>query len=426
VLLVGVMQYAYVAIDAILTGQVQLWKLDSDTLMASGSLRYIKDLFVVVVSLAWMIFLPKLVLPRALKSLLNAYFIWMAIIIVVGSLAFMLFSTPIFFFAAGLRWLLLLHMSLGLFVFSFSLITMSQKQHEFIFWALLLIVFVDLYVVLLQLKATSSFYGIGFGASRLTGLFSNAGVAAFFSIAASFFSFSLNGVALKKRIIMSGICLFLALSSGTRFATISIFVILLSQLWEMAEIRGGKTKKGIKLFFIPLFLVMLIYGYQALIEQVDRGNAILQQFEKGGRISNLIETLDMFSNAGMGELLIGRGLGVGTNTAIGSMLSNGINPGEYRFNMLVDNVFLTNIFQFGVIGSIIFWFGLVKFFMFVKPKYSRIAKIRFFPIISVIGLTCIAGSPLEHYFLMTSYATALGGVYWSDYFTYKQLKLRQS
>jgi hypothetical protein len=195
------------------------------------------------------------------------------------------------------------------------------------------------------------------------------------------------------------------------------------QFFEMAEAIRGGHKGYIKLIFVPLFFVACFFGYQALNQQVDRGDAISQQFEKGGRAANFLAISEMLYFADFGELLVGRGLGVGTNTAIAKNQADGIDPEMYRFNMLADNAFITFIFQFGILGSILFWTGIYKFISFVKPRYSKSAKVRYFGIVAVIVVTVIAGSPFEHYFLMMSYASSLGAVYWSDRLAYNNIKL---
>lgn len=421
IFLVGMAQYAMVAIEVIISGDASLWQLESDALNTAGPIRYVKDFFVACLSLAWIIALPKLGLPSAIRARVRIFFFWITGVVIVGSMGFIFGLSPLFFLPAGLRWLLLLNAAFGVFLLSSTLVS-AQNRHRFIFRFLWCIVFVDLCAVILQYTVASSLFGIAFGAARLTGLFSNAGVAAFFAIAVALISFQLDGVSLKTRMVMSIVCVFLALSTGTRFATIAIFMILLIQLWEMVEVSGGKLKSSIKLLLVPLFVLALFVGYQALNQQVDRGDAISQQLEKGGRIGNLLESVEMLYLADAGELMIGRGLGIGTNTAIGASLAEGKDPDAYRFNMLTDNAFITCIFQFGILGSLLFWSGIFKFIIFVRPKYSTRAKYRYFGIVVVILLTLISGSPFEHYFLMMSYAASLGAVYWSDRFAYQEIK----
>lgn len=417
ILLAGMSQYAVVAIGVTLSGGASLWQLESDVLAGAGPLRYVKDIFVLCLSLAWVIALPRLGLPQNTIRLVKVYFYWLIGVVFIGSLGFVLDYSPILFLFAGMRWLLLLHASFGVFLLSSTLVTL-QNRHRFIFRLLWVFLLVDAYAVMLQLEV-ASLMDIAFGAGRLTGLFSNAGAAAFFAISIALISFHLDGVALKKRMVLTTSCIFIALSSGTRFATTAVFLILLIQFWELAETRTGQMKSIVKLMFVPAFILALVFGYQALIQQVDRGDAISQQFDKGGRVGNMLETVDMLYSADFVELMVGRGLGLGTNTAYTSLYLDGVAPEKYRFNILTDNVILPFIFQFGIVGTLLFWVVIIRFILLIKPKYSKLAKYRYLGTVMVILLTFIAGSPFEHYFLMMSYALSFGAVYWSDRLAYK-------
>ena len=412
-LFAGVAQYALVAVNMIIFGEISLWTLESDVLEASGPLRYIKDLVVVLVAVAWVIFIPTFNLSSELVSLLRTYFFWLTFILIIGLIAFLLDYSPITFFPAGFRWLLLLHSAFGIFLIS-SALAVSTKSHVIIFRFILVLLALDTYAVLLQFASASSLYDLAFGAARLPGLFSNAGIAAFFVIAITLISGQLDGISLNARMAVTALCVFLALSSGTRFATMAIFIFLLLQLLEKTHYSNPRLGGLIKIMLVPIFILLISFGYEALLNQVDRGNAISDQFGSGGRVANFIESIDMLSDGDIGELLIGRGLGIGTNTAYSSILSAGINPETYRFNILVDNSFLTCFFQIGLVGSLIFWYGLGKFIFLVRPRKSKIAKIRFAGTILVIFLTVVLGNPFEHFFLMMSYAIALSCIYWTD------------
>lgn len=413
ILFAGVAQYALVAVNMILFGEVSLWTLESDVLEGSGPLRYIKDIIVVLVAIAWVIFLPTLKLSSELVSLVKTYFFWLTSILIIGTIAFLLDYSPITFFPAGFRWLLLLHAAFGVFLIS-SALAVNKKAHVIIFRFICLLLALDTYAVFLQFVSASSLYDLAFGAARLPGLFSNAGVAAFFVIAITLICGQLEGISLNKRMAVTALCVLLALSSGTRFATMALFIFLLLQVLE--KTHGSNLRVGglIKILLVPTFVILIVFGYGALIDQVDRGNAISDQFGSGGRVANFIESIELLSDGDIGELLIGRGLGIGTNTAYSSIMSEGINPEIYRFNLLVDNAFLTCFFQIGLVGSLIFWYGLGKFIFLVRPKKSKIAKIRFAGIALVFFLTVVLGNPFEHFFLMMSYAIALSGIYWTD------------
>lgn len=421
ILLAGVAQYSLVAYTAIVSGSVSLWTIDFSELTSAGPLRYVKDAMIVGISIAWLIVLPTLHLPRELVRLIHIYFLWLGVVIGVGLIGFILEYSPLFFLPAGLRWMLLLHAAFGIFILSSTLV-IGNTRHKFIFRFLLVILLINSYATLLQLKSTANAIGVAFGAARLTGLFSNAGVAATFAIAVALFVSQLNEIGLKRRISVTFVCLFLALSSGTRYATGAVFIIILAQLWELIDVGTGGLKARKKVVFFPLAVLAIFIGYQALILQVDRGDAIFQQFGQGGRVDNFFITINLLYSSDIAELFFGRGLGIGTNTAISALFADGINPSRYRFNILVDNSLLTGIFQFGLFGSLVFWFGIWKFIKFVKPKHSSIAKARFLVVSTVILMTVVLGNPFEQYLLMMAFASALGSGYWLDRITLQKLQ----
>ena len=422
ILLAGVAQYSFATYTTIVSGGISLWTMDSYELTTAGPLRYVKDILIIGLSIAWVAALPTLQLPRKLVRLLHIYFLWFGGVISLGLIGFILDYSPLFFLPAGLRWLLLLHAAFGVFLLS-SKFVIDTDRHQFIFKFICAILLVNSYATLLQLRFALSALDSALGASRLTGLFSNAGVAGLFALAIALIISQLDGIGLRKRIVVIFLCLFLALSSGTRFATGAVFLIILNQVWEMVD-KGGKRFRGIKkIIFIPLALVSIFIGYEALISQVNRGDAISQQFGDGGRAGNFLIVIKMFFSANVFELLFGRGLGIGTNTAIGILVGSGVNPGLYRFNMLVDNSLLTCMFQIGLFGSFLFWFGIWRFISFTKPKHSRLAKSRFLVTVAIILMALGLGNPFEHYFLMMAFAYSLGQIYWSDRIARQKLEM---
>jgi hypothetical protein len=425
ILLTGVAQYSFVAYSAIMSGNVSNWTVDSSELTSAGLLRYIKDAMIVGVAIAWLFLLPTLRLPREIIRLIHSYFLWLASVISIGLIGFILGYSPLFFLPAGLRWILLLHAAFGVFILSSTLV-IDKTRHKFIFRFLLAIVLVNGYATLLQFKAISSAFDLALGASRLTGLFSNAAVAGYFALAIALLIGQLDGIRLKNRIAATFLCLFLALSSGTRLATGAVFLILLSQFWEMMGTSGKGFKTNRKIVFFPLALIAIFIGYQALISQVDRGGAISQQFDEGGRAANFLVSINILTSANIGELFFGRGLGIGTNTAITALLANGVDPNQYRFNTLIDNSLLTSMFQFGLFGSLVFWFGIWKFITITKPKYSSLVRPRYLVTVTVILMTVVLGNPFEQYFLMMAFASVLGAVYWSDRIAFQKIQVGQS
>ena len=413
IMLIGIMQYANVAFELIMSGNISIFAVDTESLYSAGPLRYLKDLFVILFSFGWVLLLPSLFLPLRVTLFLRAYFMWLLGVVLIGSLGFLFEYSPIFFYLSGIRWLLLLHASFGVFILSFNFVKV-QNRHPFIFKFLVILALCNGYAVALQFQLVSSLWGMAFGSARLTGLFGSAGVSAFFAIAVALFSSMLDGASLKGRMWLTVFSFFIALSAGSRFSMGAIFLIFMFQIWEWAESSNINLKGKIKLMIFPIFIVMITMGYQSVNEQVDRGDALTSQLGKGGRVSNFMDALDILSNAEIGELLVGRGLGIGTNTAISQNYAEGVDPDIYRFNKLMDNAFVTCFFQFGILGSFLFWWGIYNIINFAKPKSSTIAKHRYIVVVVVFVTTLLLGNPLEQYFLMMSYAAALGAAYWSD------------
>ena len=425
IVVAGMAQYGRAAYSVIVSGQVPLWQLNSDLLISAGPLRYIKDAVVAGISIAWLITLPRLPLSRRVARFVRVYFVWLAIVMSLGLVGFLLNYSPLFFLPAGLRWILLLHASFGVFVLS-STLAWRQSGHKFVYWFLVASLLIDTYIVQIQFGRSAGLFGLAFGESRLTGLFSMAAVAGYFALAVALFAWQLDRVGWKMRMLITLWCLVLALSTGSRFATLAIVLVIVGQSWELMGRVGSRSRRFLKLFLVPLAAVVLFVSYQAVMVQVGRGDAIAQQFDEGGRAANLFEVAGMLSTADAGELLFGRGLGIGTNTARTAVISTRTNPSQYRFNILIDNAFATAFFQFGLLGSIVFWFGVWKFLAFARPAHPGHEKNRYLVVLVIVIVSLFAGNPFEQFFLMMAFASSVGSVYGSTRPAYVRLEDRKS
>ena len=363
-LIIGVSQYALVAVDIIATGGQSLWEVESDILISSGFFRYIKDIFLLMFSISWVIIFNSLPSTKNLQIFINNYFYWLITIILIGVIGFLLGYSPIFFLPSGLRWIMLLHVSMGIFIFS-SLTVLNRPKNIVIMRYLWTIALADLALVFIQFRSISSIFDLAFGESRLTGFFANAGVAGSFAICICMVTMVLDGVNLKTKLLYSVICAILGLSSGSRFSVFACSVIILSQLYEFSDYLSPLKRKIIRIFLSIFTILTAPLAYVALNDQVGRGDAITQQFEEGGRAYNFSENINLLLSSNPIEFLVGRGLGIGTNTAFSYLKSEEIDPDIFRFNLLTDNVFITSMFQFGLLGSIVFWSGIVSILMLV-------------------------------------------------------------
>ena len=331
-----------------------------------------------------------------------------------GSVAFVLDYSPLSFVWSGLRWLLLLHASFGLFLLSKSFLDNGVSQRLIAIFCLCIGV-VDLAFALQQLSELGIAYGATFAETRVTGFFGHAGPAAFFGFAMALICLHLDRVSFPIRFSVSAIGFLIALSTGTRSIVIFIFMIIALQFFEFVEVnRTSLLYRVRKIIFLPLVTAAAFVGYGWLIAIVDRGDLVGTQLEEGGRVANAVESIKMLYSAEMGELIFGRGLGIGTNTAYGQLLAAGVTPEFYRFNFLVDNAILTTFFQFGLLGSIWFWSGIVMFVASARPKLHGRASRRYWTTCAMFLLILWAGNPFEQYYLMLSFATSLGCAYWAS------------
>ncbi|MBU9296699.1 hypothetical protein KTD30_05940 [Burkholderia multivorans] len=412
--IVGMAQYAPLAIDSIVRGNVQLWTVDSGALDGAGPTRYLKDLFVFGFGACWPIAIFRTRQTGEISELCTLYFIWIATIVSIGLIAFVAELSPALFLPAGIRWVMLLHCSFGLFLFSKDFPQTPAVQRRLI---TLLLVFsvLNVYVANKQASLGASLSHVVLVQGRVTGLFSNAGIAGMFGLALAIFSVLLDRARAWQRIALIASAFMTALLSGTRFAVISIALLAAVLCWELIADGAERSRKMLlTVFIIPFALAAAAAGYVSLMAAAGRGDIVGSQLEKGGRISNAVTTLSDLENADLDELFVGRGLGVGTNTAVGYLQASGVDPKQFRFNWLIDNAFITLIFQTGIAGLLVFAGGMFAFLRKVRPRWNRNLKARYWALLIITLVTFNGGNVLEHYFLLTSFFVGFGTLFWRD------------
>lgn len=412
--IVGMAQYAPLAIDSIVRGNVQLWTVDSGALDGAGPTRYLKDLFVFGFGAYWPIAIFRRRQTGEISEICTFYFIWIATIVSIGLIAFVAELSPALFLPAGIRWVMLLHCSFGLFLFSKDFPQAPAVQRRLI---ILLLVFsvLNVYVANKQASLGASLSHVVLVQGRVTGVFSNAGIAGMFGLALAIFSVLLDCARGWQRIALITSAFMTALLSGTRFAVISIALLAAVLCWELIANGAERSRKMLlTVFIIPFALAAAAAGYVSLMAAAGRGDIVGSQLEKGGRISNAVTTLSDLENADLDELFVGRGLGVGTNTAVGYLQASGVDPKQFRFNWLIDNAFITLIFQTGIAGLLVFASGMFAFLSKVRPRWNRHLKARYWALLVITLVTFNGGNVLEHYFLLTSFFVGFGTLFWRD------------
>ena len=414
IFIIGLAQYGVTAIQNVLSGNVVMWTMDSETMESAGPLRYVKDAFLLILAFIWPIYVAKLRSPVGIRKLYGYYFVWLPCIALFGVLGIAIGYSPPFFLAPGFRWLMLLHSAVGVF-FLMRGISSLRRQQSHILWLFIAMAVLDALVILMQIRAGASIGDVRLAGSRLTGMFNNAGIAAFFGFSIALCGMCLTRTSIRQRATLTALSLFIAFASGTRSMMILIFVIFIIQINAVMISYNLKKYSTIILFGTTIFFSVVGWlSYQSMIDSVGRGGILETQLGEGGRISNFFGMLKTLYAADYGELLIGRGIGIGTNTAYGMLKAVDIYPEMYRFNWLIDNSFLTQFFQFGAIGSLLFWAGIFAFLYETGRKLSSTHKLHHRLASSFLVFILFAGNPFEHYFLIMGFSIAIGLSFWGS------------
>jgi len=370
------------------------WRLSDSVVEDSGYWRYLKDSVLLVFSLYWPVYVLMSGTGEASK-ILEKYIMMMTMLIVVASIPFLFFEGFMPFLQAGIRWLILLQGAVGVFVLTRT-IPDSRKSQTMALLIIFAVAVCDVYVLLMQGFGGGDLSGLLGG--RLPGGFATAGTAGYFALGVGLLAGALRQVSLPLRLATFLAAFLIAATSGTRYAQIGLGLIALR--WFMSYQQAGRSRDervnrlvaGL-LFIVPVLIVAVI-GFVFLS---GRGNPF-DQGERGGRIFNMFEIFDMISDGDLSDILFGRGLGTGTNTAFVISSSMLISPLSVKWNVLIDNSFITAIIQLGLVGSLILFVGC--FFIFMSGGAP-------FIVILIIGLGLFVQNIFEQFFLMIPFAYVL-------------------
>ncbi len=406
-LFVGLLQYLPTILQSLIQGDVFIWTLQKEVISEAGSLKYLKDVFLFVFGVYWVKKIA-LTVPHVYHMIFKIYLVWLALFFCIGCVGYFLDYSPLMFFKAGVRWLLLLHAAIGFFMIA-ATYKEKQKDQSIVYAFLLFILVVDCLVIAFQIRIAGYSMSVSLGSSRLSGLFSNAGVSGFFSVAAALISLVYLSRSLSEKVFLLGLCLFIALSSGTRFAMIAVFVCFCINFYEYLKVKASKKFLTLTILLVaPIFLSSTVYFYGLMIDIVSRGGILEVQLSEGGRIYNFIHYSGLLLQADFVEFVFGRGLGVGTNTAFSIADGMGFSPEAFRFNWLVDNAILTMFFQVGLLGSMLFWSGVFLFFLVVNKLCQRALYRYFFLVSFLFVISVFSGNLFEQYYLIVTYMFVLG------------------
>lgn len=396
-LIVPMLQYAMVVVQGLLTDSIGYWQLSDETLSEAGSARYIKDFYLAILAVVWIPLAMRIGLSPSLRQLLRVFLIWFIAVLAFGVLPFLFSDTPLFFLIAGIRWMLLLYASFGIF-FLLATLQIRNPATRLNFplaplWAILLL---NIVVAFAQFLLSDV---LAFGVYRSTGVFGNAAVLGTVAVALGILKLCLRSKSKVGDLVFLSGCWLLSALSGARFALIVITVLIITRIssWIYPRFHPRSRPVLVAIGFSMALLGTSLFGYQALVEFAGRGDLIDVQREQGGRIFNFFWGIDQVISANPLLTLFGAGLGVGTNSAFIMGDTYGVGISAVQFNWQVDNTFLTMLFQLGFIGSGIFWIGAATIVLLIARLTDK--RRRF--LVAVLLATALLGFLTSNFFELT-------------------------
>jgi len=406
----GMIQYAPIIFKGLAHGNVVLWTIAQDTISNEGFIKYLKDIFVIAFGFYWPYWLSKQVGPQKLAFIIKCYFSCVALFLIIGSIGYFVGFSPLFFLKAGVRWVLLFHTAFGFFMVA-AVAPCKGIDNKITLNFLVAVMLLNVSLLILQLKITGFSFGSAIGSSRLSGIFSNAAIAGYFSVSISLIVLVFTEISVRKKFLLLLLCLFVAICSGTRFAMISVFLCFCLPAYEyLAQLKRSWLAVVITLV-VPSSIVLLVVMYNLMLDVAGRGGLVEAQLGTGGRIYHLFYYVGILFESDPLEFFVGRGLGIGTNTGHTMALLTGVSPDTYRFNWLVDNAIITLFFQVGFMGSSLFWIAL---FLFVKEvrRACSVELFKYWLLVTFVFLMSIFTiNTFEIYYLIITYMFTYGVIY---------------
>lgn len=259
----------------------------------------------------------------------------------------------------------------------------QAKFKIIIFKILFLTLCINTILVLLQAVSSGSLYRMGSGAYRFSGAFPGSGNLGCYTVAVLLFVIVVSEEKIINKILSlftSLMCVFLSIASGTRTCMVLTVVIF---IYSMIHMYGSKLHFNWKVLLFLTIMLGVVFGTTAikyLTEYIGRGDLLLSG---NGRIEIFLKS---FNSSNPLELMLGRGIGVGTNVSITMNLPNTY-VSDSTYNLIFN--------QFGIMGlmvvSIILMYCL--YILFKRCRGNTMAAICF--MISVLSMY-IVGNLFEH------------------------------
>lgn len=250
------------------------------------------------------------------------------------------------------------------------------------------IIIIELIIIIFHsLQVIQYFHTINLVKYRLIGTFQSSGLLGQFGLLyATFKCLHLKRMNNRdiKLIAIAGI---LCLVSGTRITIVLYLVVLMSAIF----IFNTNIKNNYKLFYANKFIYVVIASFSLnMVEKLaERGDAFAAQFENG-RIGVI---LNYIKECSIKELVIGKGIGFGTNASVS--FKGNIEQLVNSQSSTMDGTINIIITQFGlIITSMFIIFLILSIFKIIKLRVNSEKK---FMLIVVISIIILVGNILEQY-----------------------------
>lgn len=355
------------------TGTLVLWGYKEDITLNNGAfpriINYAKDIYVVLLA-AYLFFKEN----KYYTMQKDWFYLFFAILL--GTALAFISGNGLLCIVGGIR----------AYLFSFVVYCYCWKNElAENFWtrflrAVEMMILLQVAGVIIQAGLAGGRIQLGSGAYRMMGLFTNAGTLGFFSLGAVIYlcyAF-LNNKATKIELwLFSLISIFLALASGSRGCVIYAAGVVVITL-----IEKSRLDRVSKVFALPLIvMVVLAVVISNLTVYVGRGNLMVSGAGRFRAWSDLLELKPW-------QILIGTGLGAGTNSARSLGASS----------ITMDSSFTVFIVQYGIWGFALFIIQMIKVFSTVyrNSTYKWYALV----LIGISFLILFSGSLFEQYTLI--------------------------
>lgn len=230
---------------------------------------------------------------------------------------------------------------------------------------LLFSIYMEFTLVFLQVMLSNSWKYFGSGAYRFSGSFGNSGGLGYYCIGMTIYLIIFNVksklISFRKTIVHLGIILLLSIASGMRTAilasTILAIICILNEVYEKLRIN----KDTICFVFIIILVLSGSTIFKYIVDRIGRGGIMLSG---GTRVSIM---LNLILNSSVFNMLLGKGIGYGTNAAVNLNLP---------MSEIYDGTLNTTIGQFGIFGLIVFLsisFRIFKNIYFISKQYKLIS-----------------------------------------------------